>query len=278
MSTLGVKLNCYYPVGGAQKLADLLVQGIVNYNSELALNTLVGRILIENKKAIGVELASGEEIRSKWVISNADARQTFIELVGETALSPKFIRELAEARLSSSAFLISLGTTLDLKSLGFDGATVIYNPTDDPEELFGADLEKHLISIKMHSLLDPSQSPRNMSAIQIMMMLPYDFSPGWEKDKEAIADKLIASAEEVIPNLTDYIICREITTPLTLEGTTLNSQGAIGWYPAPRGKMWRQKAPIKNLYQAGQWTFPGAGVPNAIASGRNATQLVLRNR
>jgi prolycopene isomerase len=117
-----------------------------------------------------------------------------------------------------------------------------------------------------------------MSAIQIMTMLPYEFSPDWEKDKEAIADKLIFSAEEVIPDMRDYIICRAISTPLTFERTTLNTQGAIGWYPAPCRKMLRQKTPIKNLYQAGQWTFPGAGVLAVVASGRNAAQLVLKNR
>ena len=95
--------------------------------------------------------------------------------------------------------------------------------------------------------------------------------------KEAVADKLIASAEKIIPGLTNHIVIKDIATPLTFERYTLNSYGAsMGWFPAPGGGMRSQRTPIRNLYQASAWTFPGASIYAVVPSGRNAAQLVLK--
>ncbi len=43
-------------------------------------------------------------------------------------------------------------------------------------------------------------------------------------------------------------------------------------------KQWKQKVKfIKGLYQAGQWTFPGAMVNSVYKSGEYAAKLILRN-
>ncbi|GAI93437.1 unnamed protein product, partial [marine sediment metagenome] len=93
------------------------------------------------------------------------------------------------------------------------------------------------------------------------------------------ADKLLVSAEKIIPGLSRHIICKDIATPLTFERYTLNSGGAaMGWFPAPGGKMRSQITPIKNLYQAGAWTSPGPSIYMVIPSGRNAARLILKSR
>jgi phytoene dehydrogenase-like protein len=63
-----------------------------------------------------------------------------------------------------------------------------------------------------------------------------------------------------------------------MEQSTMNSQGAMGWLPIPGIKMRSQKTPIKNLYHAGQWTYPGAGVPSVFISGRNAKELTIKGK
>jgi all-trans-retinol 13,14-reductase len=249
----------------------------------------VNKIIIDDGKATSVELADGHRIRSDYVVSNADARQTFLKLVGQEYLRPKFISELSESRLTPSAFLVSLGVDMDLGAMGFDGALISYCPNYDLSELFGSDPENCRIGIKMHSLLDPEQAPVGMHTVQLLAALPHDYMGYWrrEKDgtrgrqykelKESVANKLIASVEKIIPGLSEHIVYRDIATPLTFERFTLNSGGAMaGWYPAPVAKIRSQRTPIKNLFQAGHWTFPGGTVAFAIQSGRNAAQMVLR--
>jgi len=33
---------------------------------------------------------------------------------------------------------------------------------------------------------------------------------------------------------------------------------------------------LKNFYMAGQWVEPGGGLPSAILSGRNVTQIICK--
>jgi prolycopene isomerase len=161
--------------------------------------------------------------------------------------------------------------------MGFGVVYNIYNPSNNIGELFGIDPEKCIVSIIMHSIIDPSQAPGSNTTVQLVAMLPYHVVKDWKAAEEAIADKLIASAEEFIPRLSKHIISKHIISPLTFEQSTLNSQGAIlGWQLTPGDKIRSQRTPIKNLYQAGHWTFPGGGVSQVVTSGRNAAQLVLR--
>ncbi len=278
-----------YPKGGAQALADVLARGVTKHGGDLALKTLVKKIVVEDGKATGVELGDGTMVRSRYVVSNADGRQTFLKLIGEQYLSPKLAKELRETRLTCSVFLVSLGVDIDLKAMGFDGTTIVYNRCDSIDDIWGGDTDKCSIWIKMHSLRDPSQAPEGMATVQIMTLFPYDYMSYWKRKKdgtrgkeytelkEALADKLIASAEAIIPQLSKHIVCKDIATPLTFERYTLNSEGAShGWFPLPGAKMRSQKTPFKNLYQAGHWTFPGAGIFAVVLSGRNAAKLVLR--
>ena len=278
-----------YPKGGVQALADVLAGGVTKHGGDLALKTLVRKIVVEDKKATGVELADGRTIRARYVVSNIDGRQTFLSLVGEQHLAPEFIRELKETRLTDSVFLVSLGVDMDLRAMGFDGTTIIYNRSDNIDDVWGGDPEKCSLWIIMHSLRDPSQAPEGMATVQLVSLFPYNYMGYWKRNpdgtrgkeyqelKEALADKLITAAEGIIPQLSQHIICKDIATPLTFERYTLNSEGAShGWFPTPGAKMHSQKTPIKNLYQAGHWTFPGPGIYTVALSGKNAAQLILK--
>ncbi len=289
MATLGSKEEHYYPRGGAQALANVFASGVTKNGGGLALNTMVTKILVEKGKVVGVQLEDGTEIRANHVVSNADSRLTFLKLVGQEHLDAKFVRELNDSKLSGSYLLVSLGVDLDLRAMGFDGAAIVCNRSDNLDEIFSTDLDKCCLQIRMHSLLDPSQAPERMATVQLLSPLPYDYMGSWkrekggtwgegyEKLKQEVADRLIAAAEKIIPGLSRHIVCKDIATPLTYERNTLNSQGAAGWFPGPSGKMRSQKTPIKSLYQAGQWTFPGPGVPTVVTSGRNAARLVLKD-
>jgi phytoene desaturase len=279
-----------YPKGGAQALADVLAKGVTKHGGDLALRTAVRKIVVKDGKATGVELADGKTVSSRWVISNADGRQTFLKLIGEQHLKPKFVTELKKVRLTDPLFLVSLGVDMNLKASGFDGTTIVYNRSDNIDDLWSGDPERSSLWIMMHSLRDPSQAPEGMATVQFMTPFPYNYMGNWKRGadgtrgkeyaelKEALADKLIAAAEEIIPQLSQHIVCKDIATPLTFERYTLNSEGAsYGWFPAPGAKLRSQKTPIKNLYQAGHWTFPGFSIFAVALSGQDAAQLVLKD-
>jgi all-trans-retinol 13,14-reductase len=280
----------HYPKGGAQALADVFAEGVTRHGGELLLKTMVTRIILENGKAIGVELADGRRVSSSYVVSNADGTQTFLKLVGEQHLNQKFVKELKETQLSAPFFLVSLGVNMDLNALGFDGTSIVYNRSGNIDDIYNGDPDISTLWIMMHSLREPSQAPEGMATVQIATLFPYNYMGYWKREadgtrgkeyvelKETLADKLISSVERIIPELSNHIICKDIATPLTFERYTLNREGAgHGWFPTPRAKMRSQKTPIKNLYQAGHWTFPGFGIFTVALSGRHAARLVLKD-
>ncbi|MBK7455851.1 MAG: FAD-dependent oxidoreductase [Anaerolineales bacterium] len=83
----------YYPLGGAFALPRAFVRALKKSGGEIRLQCRVKRILVEGKKVIGVELDSGEEIRSSVVISNADPEACSVELIGKEKLSPRLKTE-----------------------------------------------------------------------------------------------------------------------------------------------------------------------------------------
>ena len=63
----------------------------------------VAHVLVENGRATGVALANGDEIRASLVLSNADPRRTFLELVGEKHLPGEFVEGIRRFRFRGAS-------------------------------------------------------------------------------------------------------------------------------------------------------------------------------
>ncbi len=70
-----------YPVGGSWKMADTIIPVIRAGDGEVFTYAKVEKILTENNRAVGVEMADGSRILAKSVVSNAGARITFEKLL-----------------------------------------------------------------------------------------------------------------------------------------------------------------------------------------------------
>lgn len=288
-----IKGDCYHIKDkGIEALPQLFLRYYNAYGGEISFNTLVKKIVIQQGKAHGVLIEGGEEIQSRYVISNGDGHSTFQYLVGKHLLPDRFVKKLQKKELSGPTFTLYLGVDLDLAQMGFDGALIYYYPTisKNPwEEKAGEgfDIEKGRMTIRMDSINNPVLAPTGKHTVAISTFVPYELftdgdhiSPHYKEIKEEIAQKIIGITEKVIPGLSTHIIVRDASTPLTYERTTLNRHGAaMGWNLSAKefSRIRTQKTPIADLYQAGHWTFPGGGIPMVIISGINAARLVLRS-
>src|SRR4029453_14681147 len=73
--------------GGMGALAEALCRSIAEKGGEVRLKTPVRRILIEDGRAIGVELRDGQRITARAVLSNLDKPATLFALVGGVDLA-----------------------------------------------------------------------------------------------------------------------------------------------------------------------------------------------
>jgi phytoene dehydrogenase-like protein len=113
---------------------------------------------------------------------------------------------------------------------------------------------------------------------------PYQLADGlsWDAIKEDAADDIISYMAHSMPNLPEFIVGRQLLTPLDLEtkyGLTESDifhgrhdlDQLFSLRPHPKAAQYR--TPIRNLYLCGSGTHPGGGVCGA--PGHNAARRVI---
>ena len=140
---------------------------------------------------------------------------------------------------------------------------------------------------------DESLAPEGKTGLIISTLFDYSLTKhiqemGWyEEFKEIGAQEIIRVLDQTIyPGLNDNIIDQFVSTPLTLQRITGNSDGAItGWaftnaaIPVVHSMTKIAKSvltPIPDVYQAGQWTFSPSGLPISILTGKLAADKVIK--
>ena len=88
-----LQAGAYYPRGGGQVIGAHLTDVIQTHGGRVRTKARVEQILIEDGRAVGVRLRGGEEIRSEVVVSAADFKKTWAELVGDEHLTRRLRRQ-----------------------------------------------------------------------------------------------------------------------------------------------------------------------------------------
>jgi len=283
MMFMGLFLQgAYYPEGGFQTLVDSLVKGLKRHGGQIRLGTGVKKIVVEDGQAVGLITQKEEPIKARYIVSNADARRTFFEMVGKDFLPTDFTSNLKTLEVCPSAFNVYLGVDMDLRSVGIDLPQIVVHRSFDYEKEYQAmesfDLETSTFCVSVHTLTDPNLAPQGKHCVSIFT--PALYAPtgwNWKEGKMDFAQGLINQAESVIPQLSKNIVVQEAATPYTLERYTSNTGGAIaGWAYTSKTAFRKPKprTPIKNLYLVGHWTLPGGGISGVATSGWNLSQLL----
>lgn len=256
-----------YPKGGVGQIGQKLAEGLVNAGGHIQYRARVTRILMEGDRAVGVELATGQTLRARRIVSNATRWDTFGKLLPpeKTPTSEKKWRQ--RYRPSPSFLSLHLGVKADLLPADADCHHILVENWDAMEESGGT------IFVSIPTLLDPSLAPSDRHII-------HTFTPSWlsewqgltqrqyEAKKQAEAAKLIDRLERIFPGLRAAIDYQEIGTPRTHRRFLGRQDGTYG--PIPRRKLLGllgmpfNRTAVPGLYCVGDSTFPGQGL-NAVA-------------
>ncbi|MDE2653928.1 MAG: NAD(P)/FAD-dependent oxidoreductase [Gemmatimonadota bacterium] len=241
--------------GGIGAISQALASAAQEHGAEVRTGAEVQRVLVEDGAATGVLLANGEEIAARYVVSGADPRRTFFELVGAPRLGPEFNRKVANIRLRGTTAVLHL--LLDALPPFPDAAQrlaghTLVAPTLDYLERAGDDAKYGRCSARPHldivipTLHDPTVAPegRHLASIQIRYT-PYQVQDApdvlqnapdllqnapvrsraagatSESGDLAARSALLAGAhdtlDEYLPGLRDRILDHRLFTPLDLE-------------------------------------------------------------
>ncbi|PSF36630.1 carotene isomerase [Aphanothece hegewaldii CCALA 016] len=256
-----------YPKGGVGQIAQKLVEGLLKNRGEIQYKARVTQIIIENGKAIGVELANGKQYYAKRIVSNSTRWDTFEKLLSPEKMPPKEKRWQKRYQKSPSFLSLHLGVKAEVLPPTTECHHILLEDWDNMES------EQGTIFVSIPTLLDPSLAPEGHHII-------HTFTPSWidywkelspkeyEEKKEMAANRLINRLEKIFPGLINGLDYQEVGTPRTHRRFLGRSDGTYG--PIPRYKLpglltmpFNQTA-ISGLYCVGDSTFPGQGL-NAVA-------------
>ncbi len=291
--------------GGIGALARALAAAARAHGAEIRTGAEVERIVVEDGAAIGVVLAGGEEIPAGCVVSGADPRRTFFDLVGAPRLGPEFNRKVANIRMRGTTAILHL--ILDALPPLPDAARrlaghTLVAPTPDYLERASDDAKYGCFSARPHldivvpTLHDPTLAPagRHLASIQIRYA-PFQLrqpSPsaqdtGWPADtaRDALVSTTLATLDDFLPGMRDRILDHRLLTPLDLEtelaltcGDEYHGQMGLDQllFMRPIAGWARYATPVDRLFLCGSGTHPGGGVTGA--PGQLAAREILQQR
>lgn len=291
-------LNRYrFVAGGMGRLAEVLATAAQSNGAEIRCGCPVARILVEDGRATGVELAGGGAIESRAVVSSADPQRTLLGLVGPTRLTPRFMRQVRNLLLrgSTSKVFFALSGLPEFSGQTSPeqlGATIRISPSLDYVERAYDDAKYGRISENLYleaiipTLNDPSLAPPGHHLLSVKVRYtPYHLRKGsWEEQREPLGDRVLATLARYAPGIEQLVADRHVITPLDYEqryGLTEGSifHGQMGldqmlvMRPVPGWS--RYRTPIASLYLCGAGSHPGGGV--TAAPGYNAAREVARD-
>lgn len=263
-----------YPLHGSGALVNALVRGIEKFGGRLSLRSHVEKIVVENDRATGVKLSSGQFIRArKAVVSNASMWDTLKLLPKEVV--PKSYRDRVDMTPQCESFMhLHLG--FDAEGLREDLGIhhIVVNDWD-----CGVDADQNVVLISVPSVLSPDLAPPGKHVLHAYTpgTEPFELWEGLDR-RSAEYKKLKAERSEVMwraveralgPGFSrDKCDVKLVGTPLTHRRFLRRNRGTYGpAIQAGKETFPGHSTPIPQLYCCGDSTFPGIGVPAVAASG-----------
>jgi phytoene desaturase len=273
----------HFAMGGTTALVRGLVGLIEGQGGQVRYGAKVCRILLQGRTAIGVELASGEKISARVVVSDADVAWTYQHLLPAALRRRWSDRRLARARYSMSLFVWYFGTRCKYPQVRHH--TILAGPRyrELLRDIFERQVLAEDFSLYLHrpTATDASLAPPGCDAFYVLSPVPHlganiDWRVIAASYREKIAQHLEAT---LLPNLRQNVVTSAVMTPLDFQNRLLSRHGAaFGMQPLLRQSAWfrphNQAEDFEHLYLVGAGTHPGAGLPGVLSSARVLDALV----
>ena len=267
----------YFPVGGSSKIAEAIDQVIEKAGGTILVKAEVQQIIIENNRAVGVEMSDGTKFYANNIISGAGIFNSFKKLVPE-AINQKYQLNNSLSKLEPSVAhsCLYIGLNGSPEELGLPKMNYwIYPEADDHDTIvdrYLADTNEDfpVVYISFPSAKDPDWSNRypGKSTIDIITLLPFEVCKQWDGTKwmkrgtdyddfkESIAQRLLEILYKHLPSTKGKVDHYELSSPLTTKHFMNYENGELyGLDHSPsrfRNKALKPSTPIKNYYLTGQ--------------------------
>ncbi|HEY7588862.1 MAG TPA: NAD(P)/FAD-dependent oxidoreductase [Thermoplasmata archaeon] len=279
--------------GGMGALSTALAAAAQAVGVAIRAGAEVTRILTVDGRVTGVQLASGETTAARFVLSNADPKRTFLQLVDPAELDLEFVRAVRGIQIDGCVARVNLALDA-IPAMPEDGGAVaphfriapsleyLERAYDDGK--YGGRSAQPFLDVTIPTLVDPELAPAGNHVMSALVQYaPYRLRRGaWDDERDNLGDAVVDILDESIPGLRGHVLGREVLTPLDMERRlgltgghihhgemTLNQQ--LFLRPVPGWSQYR--TPIAGLYLCGSGAHPGGGITGA--PGYNCARAIL---
>lgn len=288
------------PQGGSGVLAEKLEQCVKGLGGTIRTSSTVKSIKIQDGKAKGVILGTGEEIiAKKAVVSSLSVKQLYLQMVDEKWLPKDFRHKVRRLKQSPWVGFLSVYALNNAPHWKFDEGNrsfmLFVNPTNSLreylkiEEDFKAGITRTDVPVVVcQTRVDPTRAPQGKHTLYVYHLEPYHLQGGatrWDEIKEEVADGLLQTVRNLTTNMGDEnILGRFVESPLDFErhnpawekgdfyGLGGYLEQSFSLRPLPG---WNYKTPVERLYMCGPCTPPGGAVSGG--SGRAVAQVIMED-
>jgi phytoene dehydrogenase-like protein len=284
------------PKGGMGAVSAALAGIAGKQGALIRTSASVSRILMDGDRIGGVELQDGETLAAGTVISSADPKTTFLELLGARNLEAGFVQKIRNVRMRGNVakLHLALDGAPEFKGLNQNqlGDRLLIAPDMDYVEnafnqsKYGEYSIKPVAEIVIPSLYDTSLAPPGKHVLSaVVQYAPYQLKAGWPEQKAAFTDELIELLSVYAPGIQSRIVHKELLTPVDIEsefrikgGHWHHGELAMDQFlmlrPVPHSAQYA--SPVNGLFLCGAGSHPGGGVMGS--AGRNAAKAVLSSK
>ncbi len=286
-------------LGGMGAISDAIASAGRAAGLQIATSAPVARILVKGGRAAGVALEDGTEITAGTVLSCADPKRTFLQLVDKADLPEDFRAAVGGIRMDGPCGKVNLVLDAEPQVRGMPadagpGRRALFTLPPDLAvadacydrakrgEL--ADADQLFIDCVVASAVDGSLAPPGRHIMTCFVQyLPYRLAEGtWDSRRDELGDRVLARIGQFAPNVPAAVVARQVLTPLDLEreyglteGNIFHGDVAVDqlFHMRPVPGWARYATPVPGLYLCGAGAHPGGGVTGA--PGYNAARRVL---
>ena len=275
-----------WPKGGSLTISRKMSARYKSLGGTIFCRQKAVKILVENNRARGVKLEDGSEIKSDFVISNADGRKTILELLSGRYVNRRILNycKTDDDEPCPFSIIVFLGVKRDLSS--YPSNTLVF--LEEPAEIAGIICD-HL-DLQMYGF-DESMAPAGKGVIKVELFskpsyfsIFYGDKQAYRNEKRRITDRVISLLDRQYPGLQNDL---EVSEVVTLKSWERYMGGTNGYNNFPNKKFnpaeelfgynrTRTLPGLKNFYFCGQWTTSaGALFMNAL-SGKKAIEKIIK--
>ncbi len=283
--------------GGMGAISDAIAGAVQEHGGEIRTEAGVQQILVENGKTVGVALESGDEIRSRIVVSNLDAKRTFTQIMDERDLPADIVKRAKNFKIRGSSGKVNIALSgmpkftgvpnnryIDRGGQGFTGSLETMERAYDCWKR-GRWSDDPFIDSVIPSAWDPTVAPPGKHWMSnFIQYCPPELADGpWTPEKrDQFGMTVVDKIERYSPGFKDLIVHMEVRTPHEIEQEIGLTEGNIFQgeltidqllFNRPFPGYAQYRMPVKNLYMCGSSTHPGGGVSSAC--GANAAREIL---